>query len=67
MQVVVGLAAGGLLTAFLLGLIGSTPSLPELAGFAAYMTAMAAVCLLGCLTPVRRALAVEPSEALRAE
>lgn len=66
-QVVIGLAAGGLLTAFLLGLVGSTPSLRQLAGFAAYMTAMAAVCLLGCLTPVRRALAVEPSEALRAE
>jgi predicted permease len=66
-QVTIGLFAGGLLTAFLLGLAGSMPSMRELAGFAAYMTGMAAICLLGCLTPMRRALAVEPSEALRAE
>lgn len=66
-QVAFGLLAGGLLAAFLLGLVGSVPSMRELAGFAAYMTAMAAICLLGCLTPTRRALAVEPSEALRAE
>lgn len=66
-QVALGLLAGGLLTAFLLGLAGSMPSVREVAVFAAYMTGMAAVCLLGCLTPMRRALAVEPSEALRAE
>jgi putative ABC transport system permease protein len=77
-QVALGLLAGGLLTAFLLGLrdiadaigrdpAGSMPSVRELAVFAAYMVGMAATCLLGCLTPMRRALAVEPSEALRAE
>jgi hypothetical protein len=77
-QVALGLVAGGLLTAFLLGpealsnhrggtVAGSMPSVRELAAFAAYMAGMAAICLLGCLTPMRRALAVEPSEALRAE
>jgi putative ABC transport system permease protein len=76
-QVALGLLAGGLLTAVLLGLRdiaeaigrdpGSLPSVRELAVFAAYMAGMAAICLLGCLTPMRRALAVEPSEALRAE
>jgi hypothetical protein len=66
-QVATGLLAGGLLTAFLLGLVGSVPSPRAIAGFAAYMTAMAAICLLGCLTPTMRALAVQPSEALRAD
>ena len=66
-QVAIGLVAGGLLTAVLMGLVGSVPSLRAIAGFAAYMTAMAAICLLGCLTPTMRALAVQPSEALRAD
>lgn len=77
-QVALGLLAGGLLTVFLLWLpdiaeatgrdpAGSMPSVRELAVLAAYMAGMAAICLLGCLTPMRRALAQEPSEALRAE
>jgi putative ABC transport system permease protein len=77
-QVALGLLAGGLLTAFLLVLpdiaeamgrdpAGLMPSVRELAVLAAYMAGMAAICLLGCLTPMRRALAAEPSEALRAE
>ncbi|MBR9990407.1 MAG: ABC transporter permease [Gemmatimonadetes bacterium] len=66
-QVALGLLAGGLLMTLLLGLAGSMPSMRVMAGFAGYMAGMAAICLLGCLTPTRRALAVEPSEALRAE
>jgi putative ABC transport system permease protein len=77
-QVALGLLAGALLTGALLGLpdiaeaigrdpAGLMPSVRELAVFAAYMAGMAAICLLGCLTPMRRALAQEPSEALRAE
>ena len=31
------------------------------------MTLMMAVCMLACIVPTRRALRVEPSEALRAE
>jgi ABC-type lipoprotein release transport system permease subunit len=34
---------------------------------AAYAAFMMAVCLLACIVPTRRALAVQPTEALRAE
>ena len=32
-----------------------------------YAALMQAVCLLACIVPTRRALGVEPTEALRAE
>jgi ABC-type lipoprotein release transport system permease subunit len=34
---------------------------------AAYAAAMAAVCMLACVVPTRRALRVEPVHALRAD
>jgi ABC-type lipoprotein release transport system permease subunit len=33
----------------------------------AYAAALFAVCLLACVVPTRRALAVEPTQALRAD
>ena len=69
-QVALGLMAGALLTTSLLLLpdfaeavgrdpSGLMPSVRELAVLMAYMAGMAAICLLGCLTPMRRALAQE--------
>jgi ABC-type antimicrobial peptide transport system permease subunit len=66
-QVALGLLAGALLAGFLLGLAASVPSLPEIAGFLAYMALMAAICLLACFAPTKRALAIQPYDALRAE
>ena len=44
------------------------PSLLEGVGVvAAYMVVMTAVCLLACVVPTRRALRIEPTEALAAE
>jgi ABC-type antimicrobial peptide transport system permease subunit len=65
-QVGLGVAAGGVLvlglTYFVTGL-----SPHEVAAIAAYMALMMAVCVLACVVPTRRALAVEPTEALRAD
>jgi putative ABC transport system permease protein len=67
-QLGLGLLAGILLVAFLLGLMKGKP--PEarqvllLGGYAALMTA---VCMIACVVPTRRALAVQPTDALRAE
>ena len=39
----------------------------ELTGFLGYVAFMAGVCVLACIAPTREALAIEPSDALRAE
>jgi predicted permease len=65
-QVTLGIVGGGALvftlTRFVVGL-----SPREIATVAGYMVLMMAVCMLACIVPTRRALSVEPSEALRAE
>ncbi len=67
LQVSAGIGVGALLfwamSSWLLG--GLT--LGELALVSLYLGAMLAVCLLACVVPTRRALSVEPTEALRAE
>lgn len=46
---------------------GTGPSVGDAATIVAYAAVMLGVCLLACVVPTRRALAVEPTEALRAE
>jgi ABC-type lipoprotein release transport system permease subunit len=46
-------------------IIGLSPS--EVAAIGAYMALMLVVCLLACILPTRRALRVEPAEALRTD
>jgi putative ABC transport system permease protein len=62
-QLGIGLLAGTLLVAFLMRM--SEPSVGQVLMLGAYTAAMAAVCLIACIVPTRRALAVEPTEALR--
>lgn len=61
-----GLLAG---TVLVLALQGGTdngwPTATELLTIGAYTTLMALVCLIACVVPTRRALAVQPTEALR--
>ena len=65
-QVGLGVIAGGVLvfglTQALTGL-----SAREVAIVIAYMMVMMGVCVLACIVPTRRALAVEPTEALRGD
>ncbi len=65
-QVGLGVIAGGALVAALTRLVMDM-SAKETGVVIAYMALMMAVCMLACIVPTRRALRVEPSEALRAE
>lgn len=67
-QVGLGLLIGSLVAGFLMGLAQlQEPPFKDVAGFFAYIAFMAGVCLLACVSPTRRALAIEPSEAVRSE
>ena len=65
-QIALGVAAGGCVVAVLTRLLaGLSPR--EAALVAAYVTLMMGVCLLACVVPTRRALRIQPREALRAD
>ena len=65
-QLGLGLLAGTLLVwALLGGTDNGVPTPTELLRLGAYTTLMAVVCLIACVVPTRRALAVQPTEALR--
>ena len=67
-QVSLGVLAGTCLTAVLaIGINRGEVSPRGTAMVAAYAVLMLAVCLLACIIPTRRALAVEPTEALRSD
>jgi len=65
-QVGLGAVAGGVLTVLLGGGVEqATPG--ALVGALVYTVLMLGVCLLACIVPTRRALQVQPTEALRAD
>lgn len=65
-QVGLGIAAGGVLV-FMLTQAVTGLSAREVAIVTAYMMLMMGACMLACIVPTRRALAVEPIEALRGD
>jgi predicted permease len=65
-QTIAGIACGGLVVLTMTDLITGL-SAREAAITAAYLVLMMAVCMLACVVPTRRALRIEPSEALRTE
>jgi len=67
-QVAAGVLLGGLMAGVLVGLAyeGNLSAL-RLAVFFGYVLLMFAVCLLACFVPTRRALGIDPVEALRAD
>ena len=69
-QLAAGVLLGGTLCVGFVFLASGGSVRPGLRDFAltgAYLTVMLGVCLTACVVPVRRALAVEPTEALRDE
>jgi hypothetical protein len=65
-QLGLGLIAGTLLVAYLLGMMkGRAVPASQFLLLGGYTALMAAVCMIACAVPTRRALSVEPIEALR--
>ena len=65
-QLGLGLLAGAFLVAFLTGMMKRDgPSASQLLMLGGYTALMTAVCMIACVVPTRRALSVEPVEALR--
>jgi predicted lysophospholipase L1 biosynthesis ABC-type transport system permease subunit len=64
-QVGLGVVAGGVITVLLGDVEEATPR--ALVGALGYSVLMLGVCLLACIVPTRRALQVQPTEALRAD
>jgi hypothetical protein len=46
---------------------GELPSIEQIAWFAAYLALLTAVCALACVVPSRRALRIEPVDAMRTD
>ena len=67
-QVIGGIIAGGFLSTLLaMGETGGSPTAGMAVLVGAYSIVMLCVCLLACVVPTRRALSVEPTEALRGD
>ncbi len=69
-QVAMGVGLGALLVGVLVGVLFNSdvqvrPDAGHALGLAIYLLLMPGVCLLACIVPLRRALRVEPTEALR--
>ncbi|MGH7679840.1 MAG: ABC transporter permease [Gemmatimonadaceae bacterium] len=65
-QLGLGLLAGTLLVATLtIGVDDGLPTADQLLFLGGYTAIMAAVCMIACVVPTRRALSVQPTEALR--
>ena len=66
-QVGIGVIAGAIPVFLVSSLRSASVSTLQVSGVLAYAVFMMAVCMLACIVPTRRALRVEPTDALRAE
>jgi ABC-type lipoprotein release transport system permease subunit len=66
-QVTTGVLVGSVIVTVLVRLVLESITLTEAAVIFGYALSMLGVCLLACVVPTQRALAVDPTEALRTE
>lgn len=66
-QMGMGIAVGIVLASILVYLVFEQMTLGEASGIFAYAATMLGICLLACIVPTRRALAIQPTEALRSD
>jgi predicted permease len=66
-QVALGVLAGAVLVGVFVRGVAGQFSFKEIALVVGYALLMMAVCMLACIVPTRRALRVQPTEALKAE
>ncbi|MBI2072001.1 MAG: hypothetical protein HYT81_03005 [Gemmatimonadetes bacterium] len=63
-----GIGAGaGLVVALIAAMRGGVPSPGQAGLVVAYAALMMGVCMLACIVPTRRALRVQPTEALKTD
>ena len=67
MQVALGIVIGGAVLAALMTIAVDVVTSRGALMFLAYLVVVALVCSLACIVPTRRALSIEPAEALRSE
>jgi predicted permease len=67
MQVALGIVCGAVVVTIMMHGIGGMISVKQGALLVVYAIGMMGVCLLACVVPTRKALQVEPTEALRSE
>jgi predicted permease len=66
-QVAFGIVIGMAIVTTLVKLVLESITVMEAGAIAGYATLMLAICLLACVVPTRRALGIQPTEALRAD
>ena len=66
-QVAFGIGVGMVIVTTLVKLVLESITLTEAGAIAGYAALMLGICLLACIVPTRRALAIQPTEALRAD
>jgi putative ABC transport system permease protein len=66
-QLAIGISVGAYLVTAIIRRFAGELSAGEIASLVAYTAVMTGICLMACIVPTRRALSVEPTEALRAE
>ena len=66
-QVAIGLLVGGIVTAHSLYLMKNAVTAGGTLRMVAYVAAMVGVCVVATIVPARRALRVQPGEAMKAE